>query len=184
MFNSKVFPIFGLSENRDISLVDPSVHSPTEMKFVDHPVYLTGSIQTNFIKVGVVPNLISLCVPPEFKADITYEIDPEEILVKSLLIKQTDDPTNTTRIFNISGRYPLVKEDNNTYALRGCFCGDELVERTDDSVTYQQMVVEVDISFNRQTQTLTVGKGPFLSARPIEVLGVYLDLSLISKDRE
>lgn len=183
MFNSKVFPIFGLSENRDVSLIEPSIHSPTEMEFVDDPVYLTSSIQTNFIKVGVVPNLISLCVPPEFKADATYEIDPEQILVRSLLIKQAGDATNTTRVFNISGDYPLVKEDDGIYALRGCFCGNEKVERTADSVTHHQTVVEVNISFNRQTQALTVSKGLFVPSGSIEVLGVYLGLSLISKNR-
>lgn len=182
MFRSKIFPILDKSEYLDNLLVDSDIHQVTEVECKEDPVYGNGTYKTNCIAVGVVPNLISLCTPASFMADENYRIDAESIGVKAVLVKTSDGDVKLVSLSDnpeITHSWgTLEKETGKIYALRGMLIDPRTeVIREENLITIHESLIPVDVSFNSQTQSLTVNE---CTRSDIKVIGVELDLYLMS----
>lgn len=188
MLSQKIFPIFDTEPHRVNKLVDPKIICPTVVETEkDNHVYQGKCFETNYIGVGTIPNLISLCIPKGFPADITYEINPA-IGIQKLLVEIDIDDKKQYAIINIGDKnIKLISQGNGIYSYQ-----QDLVDKERFEVEYLENVtrklivtkIRLDVSFNRQVHKLTISpQDSRFSNENIKVIGVWLDIELQNNNR-
>lgn len=96
-FKTNIYPV--VNKENEQYLVSNDVHPNVDV-VPDFVIYKDNDIQTNFIKPGIVPNLLELCKPENWTWSISEEPDPQICIGRVLVEISTKNGDKVLGYYN------------------------------------------------------------------------------------